>query len=51
MRVVQYQVGSIVRRSARMNIRTISVLALALAIALTTIAIPANAGETPEDDI
>jgi len=51
MRVFEQQGGSVVRHSTRLGIRTITVLALAFAVALATVALPARAGETPSDDL
>jgi len=51
MRVFEQQGGSVVRDSKRLGIRTITVLTLAFAIALATIAAPARAGETPTSDL
>jgi len=51
MRTFEHQGGSLVRNSRRLGIRTITVLFLAFAIALATIAAPARAGETPNNDL
>ncbi|GMQ97979.1 MAG: hypothetical protein BMS9Abin17_0483 [Acidimicrobiia bacterium] len=51
MQAFEQQGGSVVRHSRRLGIRTITVLALAFAIALATIAAPARAGETPNSDL
>lgn len=51
MRVFEHQGGSVVRHAAGLKLRTIAVLALAFAIALTAVSAPVRAGETSEDDL